>query len=409
MRNESLSSNRNGDQPTPLALATSPRSIVFTQTLPVQRIQTMRILGSPSELATATEIPSKIFITSSTNSVDTNRNTEVLSPASTSLRSKLMGDVAVATAVTFGVSPFLTVVDKAIVESANGSKTLLASARDSVATMVRHPIQYFKSPTFLLMWAVYGATYSTANSFKTLEEHQSFLSKESASKQSSNATPQLGKLGTFLGTTFVNSGASILKDRAYARMFSAAASNANALSATPKSFPKTTYAMWMMRDFSVIGSSFILPDMVSKLLVEDYGIEASKAQSLCQLSIPVVAQFVAGPFHFLGLDFYNRQYPLSTPMTFVQKASDRARALYECIGPVVAARIARIAPGYGIGGVWNTKLRNAWRESLVQQQQQQQQNPWHLQKSTEAGMPTRDIIPRIVSLFHGDKVGRSIA
>jgi hypothetical protein len=286
--------------------------------------------------------------------------------ASASLGTKLAGDAMVAVAVTFGVSPFLTVVDKAIVESAAGTRTLLASGLDSVKYMVRHPVQYFKSPTFLLMWAVYSATYTTANSFKTLEEHSNHHQQQRATSSSpSTSTLQFGKVGTFLGTTFVNSGASILKDRAYARMFSTTA--ANTVKSSSSSFPKMTYAMWMMRDFSVIGSSFILPDIVSQKLVESYGMERSKAQSLSQLTLPVVAQFVAGPFHFLGLDFYNR--PNSSTATLTQTVVERSRNLYQGIGPVVAARIARIAPGYGIGGVWNTKLRTAWRERLVLQEQ----------------------------------------
>ncbi|KAG7359054.1 hypothetical protein IV203_015643 [Nitzschia inconspicua] len=356
-------SERNSNQLT--AMATSARSLGLSQAMPLQRIQNM-------SLGTVSEIPSKIPVPSSATTHNIQRNQlnddiEAFSPASAPLHMKLVGDVAVALAVTFGVSPFLTVVDKAIVESANGTKPILTSARDSVISMGRHPIQYIKSPTFLLMWVVYGATYSTANSFKTLEEHQSHQAKRTANGSSVNAVPQIGKMGTFLGTTLVNSGASIMKDRAYARMFSAATPAATSTSYS-KSFPKATYAMWMMRDLSVIGSSFILPDLVTSHIVETYRVDAAKAQSICQLTIPVAAQFVAGPFHFLGLDLYNRQHHPSMQMSIGQRIMDRGWAFYQGIGPVVAARIARIAPGYGIGGVWNTKLRTAWRQNLVQRQ-----------------------------------------
>jgi hypothetical protein len=359
-----------GNQQTILpALAMTDGRYNLTQILSFHRIQTMKLIGA-STIPTTTELSSDTTLPppATANEVGRTQNENFegeITPSSVSLSLKLVGDVAVAFAVTFAVSPFLTVVDKAIVESANGTKNILASARHSVGTMIQHPVQYLKSPTFLLMWAVYSATYSTANSFKTLEEHQSHLARRN--DKPSAGTIQLGKMGIFLGTTFVNSSASILKDRAYARMFSTAAKT-NLMSTPSKSFTNTTYAMWIMRDLSVIGSSFLLPDLVSKHLVECYGIDASKAQSFCQLTLPVAAQFVAGPFHFLGLDFYNRQYDaLSARMSFAQKATDRFRALYHGIGPVVAARIARIAPGYGIGGVWNTKLRTAWREHLVQQ------------------------------------------
>ena len=309
-------------------------------------------------IASINELPTKISLPAypslSQEQLDNKQPRAHDSAASASLSSKLIGDVAVAVTVTFGVAPFLTVVDKAIVESANGTKPIVASGRDSVLSMARNPLQYIKSPTFLLMWAVYGATYSTANAFKTLEEHQAAAASRKTPAAASSF--QLGKAGTFLGTTLVNSGASILKDRAYARMFSSSSS-----SSISSSFPKSTYAMWAMRDLSVIGSSFVLPDMVSQHLVNEYDMDRDRALSFCQLTLPVAAQFVAGPFHFLGLDLFNRQQPTITVM-------DRARALHQGFGPVVAARIARIAPGYGIGGVWNTKLRTAWRKMLVQQE-----------------------------------------
>jgi hypothetical protein len=361
MENEKRIPNFDGGQ------QTSPRHYSVTQLFPFRQIQSMKSIEASSMPTTAeTTSDISLFLPPPTMATEVERTQNDdgkvdISPASVSLSLKLIGDVAVAFAVTFAVSPFLTVVDKAIVETANGTKNILTSARNSVGTMIQNPLQYIKSPTFLLMWGVYSATYSAANSFKTLEEHQSH-SATTKNKQSSGTI----HLGTFLGTTFVNSSASILKDRAYARMFSNAALS-SATSTPFKSFTKTTYAMWIMRDLSVVGSSFLLPDLVSKHLVESYGIDASTAQSLCQLTLPVVAQLVAGPFHFLGLDFYNRQFhTLSAPMSFTQKATDRIRALYHGIGPVVAARIARIAPGYGIGGVWNTKLRAAWRENLVQ-------------------------------------------
>jgi hypothetical protein len=301
-------------------------------------------------------------------------------------------------AVSFCVSPFLTIVDKAIVESTNGSRTILASGLDSIRYMARNPVEYLRSPTFLLMSAVYACTYATANSFKTLEEHSSYQRERAA--QSGGPQPssmQVGKVGVFLGTTFVNSSASVVKDRAYARMFSASATQSTT------SFPRATYAMWMMRDLSVIGSSFILPDIVSNQLVESYEMDRSRALHLCQLGLPVAAQLVAGPFHFLGLDLFNRNLDhKSTAEAIV----DRSRKLYQGIGPVVAARMARIAPGYGIGGVLNTKWRNAWREHLIEREVKAM-----MSQKTHHGSPTTDYYAtRLVALLYGAKpTGQSSA
>jgi hypothetical protein len=237
--------------------------------------------------------------------------------------------------------------------------------------VVHNPLGYVKSPTFLLMWAVYAATYSTANSFKTLEEHARYHHEKQQQRQhkrhdgnhasSSNGgrIGQFGQIGIFLGTTVVNSGTSMMKDRAYAQMFGASNS-----SVTTVQFPKASYVFWALRDLSVIGSSFMLPDLVATKLSADYGMEKDRTLSYCQLTLPVLAQLIAGPFHFLGLDVYNRNLDHLPNRTMVLK--DRLSKLSQGIWPVIMARMARIAPGYGIGGVYNTKFRTAWRDFLLE-------------------------------------------
>lgn len=74
--------------------------------------------------------------------------------ASTRLFDKVLGDILIGSVVTLCVSPFLTVVDKAIVQTASGRHALLKSGLESIQGMARNPIKYLKSPTFLFMWAV---------------------------------------------------------------------------------------------------------------------------------------------------------------------------------------------------------------------------------------------------------------
>ncbi len=94
-----------------------------------------------------------------TSSQITNHQDSLL--LSSDLSSKLVGDVVVACGVTFGVAPFMAVIDKAIVQRAAGTHTILQSSLQSVTTMVRNPVTYIKSPMFLMMWGVYAATYTT--------------------------------------------------------------------------------------------------------------------------------------------------------------------------------------------------------------------------------------------------------
>jgi hypothetical protein len=108
---------------------------------------------------------------------------------------------------------------------------------------------------------------------------------------------------------------------------------------------------------------------------------------VAQLVTPVAAQLIAGPLHYVGLDCYNR--PLTKQGGYGSLASqltERARFLYRGVGTVVGARMARILPGYGIGGVWNTRLRSEWREALIQRQvgQMMQKQQQQLKSPTTA-------------------------
>jgi hypothetical protein len=298
-----------------------------------------------------------------------------------SLQEKLLGDVLVAASVTAAVAPFLTVIDKALVQYSVGSHSLKQSATQSITAMVRQPVQYFKSPSFLWMWATYASTYTAANALRTITEHQEHLGTTSASRttasihknqnksQSPSPAPAVfatSAMTIFLGTTAVNTTASLLKDRAYAKLFGNPAQ-------LKMSVPAASYGLWMLRDFTTIGSSFILPTHVAGLLQQHSDMSAGDAQQVAQLVTPVAAQLVAGPLHYVGLDCYNRPLTASSGFsTMASQLTERARFLYKGVVTVVGARMARILPGYGIGGVWNTKLRSQWREALIQRQVGQQ-------------------------------------
>eukprot|EP00535_Pseudo-nitzschia_heimii_P007261 CAMPEP_0197177662 /NCGR_PEP_ID=MMETSP1423-20130617/3187_1 /TAXON_ID=476441 /ORGANISM="Pseudo-nitzschia heimii, Strain UNC1101" /LENGTH=419 /DNA_ID=CAMNT_0042627247 /DNA_START=218 /DNA_END=1477 /DNA_ORIENTATION=+ len=352
----------------------------------------------PSTISSESKIIRKRKITKRVTISETEKTTNNVVPigssvnksiSNTHLGSKLAGDALVATAVTFGVAPFLTIIDKAIVESTAGTSSVLSSAVNSVKSIARNPIEYVRSPTFLMMWAVYGATYTTANAFKTLEEHASYSRDRSNSAnapgESTSKTAGKFKVAAFLGTTAVNSCASIFKDRAYARMFSGTTSSV--------SIPRASYAMWMMRDLSVIGSSFLLPDLVASRMV-DYShgdLDHERARNICQIGLPVLAQFVAGPFQYLGLDMYNRSLK---GLTTAQAIVDRSKNMSKGIAPIITARIARIIPGYSFGGLANTKLRTAWREKLLER------DVAAIMKESRSSASTASHATRMVALLH---------
>ena len=89
------------------------------------------------------------------------------------------------------------------------------------------------------------------------------------------------------------------------------------------------------------------------------------------MTLPIITQFIAGPLQLLGLDFYNR--PLSG-MSTRAAIIDRGTFLLNGYTSVVTARIARIIPGYSIGGVLNTSLRDKYRTYLKDRAELQQIN-----------------------------------
>lgn len=70
------------------------------------------------------------------------------------------------------------------------------------------------------------------------------------------------------------------------------------------------------------------------------------------MACPAGMQFLSTPLHLLGLDLYNN--PQHTPAA-------RAKFIADTYMPSAVARVARIGPAFGIGGVANTTLRNFFR------------------------------------------------
>jgi hypothetical protein len=209
-------------------------------------------------------------------------------PKRSALPHLLVGDFAIAAFVTATVAPALTVVDKALVERSALSHTLLQSAQQSVMGMLRNPLAYLKSPTFLWMWATYASTYAAANSLRTLMEYRDIKKAAEVSndaQETSSSTAAHPTMLLFVGTTIVNSSASVVKDRAYAQLFG------NAMS---PSVPTMSYCLWIARDCTVVGSSFVLPPIVSRVIQENDllpSLSSEQTLKVAQIVSPATAQF----------------------------------------------------------------------------------------------------------------------
>jgi hypothetical protein len=78
-------------------------------------------------------------------------------------------------------------------------------------------------------------------------------------------------------------------------------------------------------------------------------------QNIAQFVAPAAIQFASTPMHLLGLDIYNRSgVTLSQRWELVKRA---------WLGSSLA-RIARIVPAFGVGGIINTHARRTMMEKL---------------------------------------------
>ncbi|KAG7397497.1 hypothetical protein PHYBOEH_000649 [Phytophthora boehmeriae] len=246
------------------------------------------------------------------------------------LAKRLAVDVGAAMAASFGVAPFITIVDRAIIENASGARPLGRGLRELSLDFVRHPLRFVGKREFMLIFGLYTATYVSANAVDTVCE---FAEKD-------NQMPK------FISTTAVNMSLCIAKDRAFARMFGVIA---------PAAFPLSSIGLFAVRDSLTVGASFNAPKVLSKKLQDDAQVEKSKANTIAQLVCPMAVQFISTPLHLLGLDLYNNKgQSIAKRASFVQREYLKS----------AFARIGRIGPAFGIGGVGNTYFRNNLRAKL---------------------------------------------
>lgn len=123
---------------------------------------------------------------------------------------------------------------------------------------------------------MFSGTYVVANSIEAICERQ----------QQSSFYPK------FIGSSITNVTLSILKDKAFARMFGVG---------SPKLVPFSTVTLFAARDTMTILASFSLPGLISEKLQKDHNWSQSSAYNTAQLLTPVTMQIFSTPL---------RQFPL---------------------------------------------------------------------------------------------------
>mmetsp|Transcript_25354 Transcript_25354/g.76153 ORF Transcript_25354/g.76153 Transcript_25354/m.76153 type:complete len:257 (-) Transcript_25354:161-931(-) len=232
-------------------------------------------------------------------------------------------DLGAGLAASAAVSPFILIIDRAIIEAAAGTRTLAAGVwrgcRDAVA---RPRAALLANPAYYMVAGTYAVTYAAANWIDTYAAVR-------GTPAAAHATAQL------LGTTAVNTSACIAKDVAFARMFGAPGGST-------RKMPLATVGLFGARDLITIASAFTMPPLLAAALGG-----GPSAEYAAQMVSPVAMQAVCAPCHLLALNYYNA--PVAT-------LAERARAVFKLAPATTVAYGVRMAPAFGIGGVMNKAL-----------------------------------------------------
>ncbi|KAF0558241.1 putative membrane protein [Gigaspora margarita] len=256
--------------------------------------------------------------------------------ASTLLTKRFGIDVFSAASAAFAVSPFITIVDRSIIENASGRNKLSSALKRGFVELFTRPHRFVRTPAFLLVFGVYFTTYTTANIIDTVCSHANV----------DNQTPK------FLGTTIANMTTCIYKDRAFTRMFGIVA---------PKGLPFGTYGLFATRDALTIAASFNLPSVMARELTDrKIIVDYEKSQNFAQMFCPAAVQIISCALHLYGLDLYNRPgVSLGSRLSLLKMTYPKT----------TITRIARIGPAFGIGGVGNRVVKERLSELVVDRQQ----------------------------------------
>jgi hypothetical protein len=133
--------------------------------------------------------------------------------------------------------------------------------------------------------------------------------------------------------------------------------SAAAAAATPK-MPRISYSLFCLRDSVTIFASFNIPAWVAPSIPDSIASTPGMKAAMAQFACPALMQFVSTPMHLLGLDLYNRQPPDGLPWR------DRLARIRRDYIASSFARMGKIVPAYGVGGVVNVRLRAALMHKL---------------------------------------------
>ncbi|EHK17926.1 uncharacterized protein TRIVIDRAFT_45121 [Trichoderma virens Gv29-8] len=240
------------------------------------------------------------------------------------------------------IAPIITIIDRSIMENASGRNSLAASIRSSLRTLFSRPQALLLSRPCALVFALYAGTYMTANSLDTAA---STVTNRPASAVTSGP-------GKFAASSAANVGLCVYKDQVFVRLFGPPG-------AVPRPVPLPSYILFTMRDCLTIFASFNLPPLLAPWMdtrLSDSMRRYVSGLTAAQFIAPASVQLLSTPVHLLGLDMYNR------PNGGWRQRWQVVRSNWLIS---TAARMCRIIPAFGVGGVVNMKTRRHLMEKIA--------------------------------------------
>jgi hypothetical protein len=235
-------------------------------------------------------------------------------------------DIFAAVTSALCTSPFISIIDKAIFSNASGKEKLVVSLQNGFKQLLTNPVSFAKNPSFLWIWGVYSGTYIVANSTESIFKHR----KEDYI------------LPKFITSSVANVSLSLAKDSYFTRAYG----NGQA-----RKVPLSSISLYGVRDSSTILASFILPPKVASQLHQKFGLSTKSSTVISQLATPCLMQLGSTPLHLLGMDLYNHKN---------KSPADRIAFIRKEYWGTVGARMGRIFPAFGIGGLVNSQLRTSF-------------------------------------------------
>jgi hypothetical protein len=221
-------------------------------------------------------------------------------------------------------------------QNASGQASLRASLTSSLTSFLTRPQSLVFSKPFALVCLLYGGTYVTANTLDT-------ITSTVENKPSIHVTAGTLK---FAASSGANIGLCLFKDQAFAQLFGPGG--------PPRPVPLPSYALFTLRDCLTIFASFNIPPLLGPVVTSYMSKELQKnisGQTMAQFLAPATFQIISTPLHLLGLDLYNRN---GKSVSW----SERWQIVRSNWAGSTIARMCRIVPAFGVGGVVNSKVRS---------------------------------------------------